>query len=275
MPAFLRSVLFVALAVAPAAAVPSYTEKLYVDMKAALEPDRPNARKLVFVISGTHGDPAQWMARQVRKRLPDGRRTLTVFLEPESVKGIAFLTWERKDQPTVDWVYLAPLRRIVKDVDLEALPVLYSEFTFADIGVIKLGERQLTLLGAEQRAGKKVLKVQEVPREPRPYVRILTWFAAESSLPMDREFYDAADVLFKTQRFETTVSEGIPTLSRIRIENKLEGSHTELHVSEVRADVDVPDQLFDPSKLGQVADDPFWQALAVSPAPAPPAPANQ
>jgi hypothetical protein len=119
-------------------------------------------------------------------------------------------------------------------------------------------------------AGKKVLKVQEVPREPRPYARILTWFAAESSLPMDREFYDAADVLFKTQRFETTVFEGIPALSRIRIENKLEGAHTELHVSEVRADVDIPDQLFDPSKLGQVANDPFWQSLAASPPPAPP-----
>jgi Outer membrane lipoprotein-sorting protein len=258
--------------VAPALAVPSYTEKLYVDMKAATEPDRPSTRKLTFVISGTQGEPAQWEARQVRKTLPDGKRTLTVFLEPESVKGIALLTWERTDKPSMDFLYLAPVRRVSKNPDLEGLAVLYSEFTFADIGVLRLGDRQLTLLGAEEHAGKRTMKVQEVPRVPRPYVRVVTWFATESSLPIEREFYDIADSLVKTEQFEFTTVDDVPVPTRIRIENKVDGGNTTMQVSDVRGDIDIPDSLFDPSRLAQVANAPFWQVLATSPTPGPPPP---
>lgn len=265
-------VLLLGCVAAPAVAVPSYTEKILLNMKAALEPDRPSVRKLTFVVSGTQGEPARWMARQVRKTLPDGKRTLTVFLEPDSVKGIAVMTWERKDQPPVDFVYLAPPRRIVKNPDLEALTLLYSEATFADFGAIMLGDRQLTLLGSEQRAGKRTMKVQEVPRAPRPYARVVTWFTPESSLPTESEFYDATDAVVKTKRYDFTVVDGAPVATRTRIENKVEAGNTEIEVSDVRGDVDIPDSLFDPSRLGQVAADPFWQSLAASPTPAPPPP---
>lgn len=266
---FAGSMLFVWLVAVPALAVPSYTEKLFINMKAALEPDKPSTRKLTFVISGTQGDPARWVARQVRKELPDGKRTLTVFLEPQSVKGFALLTWERKGQPPIDFVYLAPVRRVIKGADLEALPLLYSEFTLADIGAMKIGDTQLTLLGAEQHAGKRTLKVQEVPRAPRPYTRVVTWITADSSLPIEREFYDVADTVLKTERFDVTPVDSVPVVSRTRIENKVEGSNTEMLVDDVRSDAAIPDSLFDPSRLGQAADDPFWQSLAVSPTPAP------
>jgi hypothetical protein len=266
------SMLLLGLLPAPSLAVPSYTEKLFINMKAAMEPDGPSARKLTFVISGTQGEPAHWLARQVRKSLPDGKRTLTLFLEPESVKGIALLTWERKDQPTVDFVYLAPVRRILKNADLEALPIVYSEFTFADIAPIRLADGQLTLLGAEQRASRRTLKVQEVPHATRPYARVVTWFAAESSLPIESEFYDANDAVVKTERFDITAVDAVPVATDVRIEDKLDGGNTEMHVGDIRTDIAIPDTLFDPSRLGQVASDPFWQAVAVSPTPAPPPP---
>ena len=265
------SMLSLGLLAAPALAVPSYTEKLFVNMKAAMEPDQPSVRKLTFVVSGTQGEPARWVAYQVRKNLRDGKRTLTVFLEPESVKGIALLTWERKDQPTLDFVYLAPARRIVKNADLEALQLLYSEFNFADIGVITPGDTQVTLLGSDQHAGKRTMKVQEVPRAPRSYARTVTWFVADSSLPVEREFYDATDAVVKTERFDFEVIDGASIATRTRIDNKVDGGNSEMQVSDVRSDIDIPDTLFDPTRLGQVADDPFWQTLTVSPPPAPPA----
>ena len=266
------SLVLLGLLAAPALAVPSYTEKIFVNMKAAMEPDRPSVRKLTFVFSPMQGEPVHWVARQVRKTLPDGKRTLTVFLEPESVKGFALLTWERNDQPTTDFLYLAPVRRLLKNPDLEALPLLYSEFTFADIGAMKIGDTQLTLLGSEQHANKRTLKVQEVPRAPRPYARVITWVVAESSLPIEREFYDATDAVVKTEHYDVASIDGVPVATSTRIEDKVDGGKTEMQVSDVRADVEIPDALFDPSRLGQVADNPFWQAVAVSPTPAPPPP---
>ena len=264
------SMLLLGLLAAPSLAVPSYTEKIFVNMKAAMEPDQPSTRKLTFVTSGTQGEPAQWVARQVRKSLPDGRRTLTVFFEPESVKGVALLNWDRKDQTPVDFVYLAPVRRIVKNPDLETLPVLYSEFTFADIGALRLGDTQLTLLGADQHSNRRALKVQEVPRAPRPYARAVTWFAADTSLPIEREFYDVTDAVVKTERFDISTINGVPVATRTRIENKVDGGNSEMQVSDVRSDVAIPDTLFDPTRLGQVVNDQFWQTVVVSPTPAPP-----
>ena len=256
----------------PALAVPSYTEKLFVNMKAAMEPEQTSVRKLTFIVSGTQGEPARWVAYQVRKSLSDGKRTLTVFLEPESVKGIALLTWERKDQPTLDFVYLAPSRRLVKNPDLEALQLLYSEFTFADIGVITPGDTQVTLLGSDQHAGKRTMKVQEVPRAPRSYARTVTWFVVESSLPVEREFYDATDEVVKTERFDFEVIDGASVATRTRIDNKVDGGKSEMLVSDVRSDIDIPDTLFDSARLGQVAEDPFWKTFTVSPTPVPPPP---
>ena len=267
------SMLVLGFLAAPSLGLPSYTEKLYVNMKAAMEPDRPSTRKLTFVISGTQGEPAHWVAWQVRKLLPDGKRTLTVFVEPENVRGIALLNWERKDQTFVDFLYLPHVRRTLKNPDLEALPLLFSEMTFADIGAIRIGDTQLTLLGADQHASKRTLKVQETPRAPRPYARFITWFAADSSLPIDREFYDGTDAVVKTERFEITTIDSVPIVTRMHVEDKVDGGTTEMQVSEIRSDLAIPDALFDSSRLGQVVNDPFWQSLAAGPTPAPPPPA--
>lgn len=262
--------LALALPASPVAAVPSYTEKLYTKMKETLDPDHSSTRKFVIFVSGTEGEPAQWIARQARKKLDDGRRTLTVFLEPEAVKGFALLEWERNDQSEVDWAYLAPLRRVRKDPAILQEPFLYTELTFGDLGVFRVGEHDVTLLGGEQHGGTRAYKLQEVPHEPRNYARIVTWVAADSHFPLEREFYDSNDGLLKTERIESTLAEGILAPQRIRIEDKLEGTSTELHVSDIRWDVDIPDALFDPSKLPQVADDPYWQTLNESPTAAPP-----
>jgi hypothetical protein len=264
------STLVVALLAGPSPGLPSYTEKLYVNMKAAMEPDRPSTRKLTFIISGTR-EPAQWVAWQARKALPDGKRTLTVFVEPENVRGIALLNWEPQDQPTADFLYLPHVRRVLKNPDLEALPVLFSELTFADIGPLRVGETQLTLLSSDQRASRRTLKVQEVPRAPRPYARFITWFAVDSSLPIDREYYDVTDAVVKTEHFEITTIDGVPVATRTRIEDKVDGGSTEMQVSEIRSDTAIPDTLFDPTRLSQVVNDPFWQSLA-APTPKPPPP---
>ena len=266
------AMLVLGLLAAPSLGLPTYTEKLYVNLKAAMEPNRPSTRKLTFVISGTQGEPVHWVAWQVRKALPDGKRTLTVFVEPDNVRGIALLNWERKDKP-VDFLYLPHTRRVLKNPDLEAVPVLSSELTFADIGAMRVGDTQLTLLGADQHAGKRTLKVQEVPRVPRPYARFVTWFAADSSLPIDREFYDATDTVVKTEHFEITTIDDVPVATRTHVEDKVDGGKTEMQVSDIRTDIAIPDTLFESSRLGHVVNDPFWQSLAAGPTPAPPPPA--
>jgi hypothetical protein len=72
--------------------------------------------------------------------------------------------------------------------------------------------------------------------------------------------------LWKTQICDSaTVIDGVPTILHVQLKD-LEGkTSTDLNVSSVKYDVDVPDSVFDPDRLPALADDPLWKAGGVTP----------
>jgi hypothetical protein len=259
-------------------------------MKAALEPQRSSIRTLVLAMSSaavpaadltksqkevieelgqgqvsTTGSTTEWTARQARKTLPDGNRILTVILAPDEVKGVAFLIWERKGKPDEQWLYLPAVRRVRKLTPVSAYEsFLGTDFTFADLGFVNLRDRKFSLLGQETVAGVPAYKVQEIMASPVFYYsRIVTWVAKDSMLPLRRDYYDAANQLWKTELYQdVAIIDGTPTVLRIRMEDKVADTSTELRVSKVRYDAVIPDELFDPQKLPQVSKHPLWTQAA-------------
>src|SRR5207244_3426527 len=77
------------------------------------------------------------------------------------------------------------------------------------------------LLGTEDRGGSKAYKIQEIPLAPHAkwyYSRIVTWIAVDSSLPIERDFYDPSNTLWKIERFEQASDvDGVSTPFRERI----------------------------------------------------------
>jgi hypothetical protein len=104
-------------------------------------------------------------------------------------------------------------------------------------------------------------KVQETPSQPWDYSRIVTWVAADSSLPLQRDYYAPSNRLWRIERFEEIKRiDGVPTPLWISMEDLQAGSSSKIEVSDVRYDVDVPDTLFDPGRLAEAAASPVWQA---------------
>ena len=260
---------WLAVLVSPAAA-DSYIDKIYAQMKAALEPDRTCTREIQMVISASQGDSVRWMARQARKRLPNGPRTLTVFLGPETVKGLAVLVHERTDKPNAESVYLPNVRRVRKFDDLGRFePFFNTDFTYADMGVLTVGNHTLKLYPAEKHFSQRTYKVEEVLREKSPYGRIVTWITVDSLLPLERDFYDRTDTVWKVETFiDIAPIDGVPTPQRIHMDDKQAGTSSEIQFANIHYNVDIPDSIFDLSRLSQVVDQPFWYPAA---APSPPA----
>jgi len=284
------AVVSVLVASAPAFAQPPDAATIARRMKAALEPERSSTRTLLLAMGSAGGgatDPTnrqkevreelgqgaraadgsttEWTARQALKKLPDGNRILTVILAPDEVKGVAFLVWERTDKPDAEWLYLPAVRRVRKIGPVSAYEsFLGTDFTFADLGFVNLRDRKFSLLGEETFAGVPAYKVQEVMAGPVFYYsRIVTWVAKDSMLPLQRDYYDAANQLWKTERFQdVAVIDGTPTVLRIRMEDRISDTSTELRVSKVRYDAVIPDELFDPQKLPQVSKHPLWTQAA-------------
>jgi hypothetical protein len=245
----------------PVIAGPPDARMIVNRMKAALEPERPSTRTIVLAMHAADGSTIQWTARQARKRLPDGNRILTVILEPDDLKGVGLLIREQKDHPDQQWMYLPMTRRVRKIVPVGVYEsFLGTDFTLADLGFVDLRDRKISLLGGETFAGGPAYKVQEVMAGPHFYYsRIVSWIAKDTMLPLERDYYDAANQLWKTELYQdTTVVDGVPTVLRIRMDDRLQETSTELRVSEVRYDATIPDELFDAQKLPEASKHPLW-----------------
>ena len=248
------------LVVTPVHAAPPDAARLMQQMKAVFEPSQPTIRRVV-ITTGTAADNAEWIAAQAVKQLPDGTAMLTVILAPESLVGSAFLVRERPGQASAMWVYAPAARRVREIVPVDAYEhFLGTDFTYADLGLVRLHEHY-RFLGEADHDGQRAYKVEEVvPEERAYYSRIITWIGVDSKLPLQREYYDVAGELWKAEEFtEVTPINGVPTPLRITMQDVQVQNTTELHFAQVHAGTEVSDSLFDPEQLSQVAEASLWQ----------------
>ncbi len=254
----------VMIAVSPAAAQQAPDAKALVkQMKDALEPPRPSTRKVIISV-GDSGHAVRLVGRVARKHVAGGRRQVIVMMEPPDVRGTALLMIEPQDpsQPPVMWLYSPFIRRARKIVPADTnAHFLDTDFTYADLGYVRIHDRY-RLLGEADVKGAKAYKVEEkIPGDEWYYSRVVTYIADHNKMPVQRDCYDAAGALWKTETFDTiTDIDGVPTVLHAVIKDVQAGTSTDLAISEVRYDVEVPDSVVDPQQLGELADHPLWQA---------------
>ena len=213
-----------ATAAAPATAVAPDVMTIMKKTKEAFEPMRPSKRKMIITVK-SKGETVQLVAGQALKNFPDGKRMLMVMLEPADIKGMAFMVYERKDKPDkpdVMFVYLPALRRVkeIKGLADQYASFFGTDFTFADLGFIKL-HKYYRLLGEENHGGVQAYKIEaKVPKEKDYYSKIITWVNADTFLPLQRDYYDPAGELWKTELFEdVSIINGVPTPLRITMKD--------------------------------------------------------
>jgi hypothetical protein len=253
------------LTVQPAAATPPDADTIVRKMKEVFEPVHASVRKFVIAVKGMNGVETSWVAVKAQKTLPDGKRSLLVMLEPEDAKGKALLVGEIANQPDIMWTYLPAVRRVRQIVSLESHASFFdTDFIYADLGFI---ERQGSYVfrGEEEINGVKTYKIAKVSKEREYYSRIFTWVAADSMLPLKREYYDPMGKLWKVETFEKiAVIDGVSTPFLVHMEDVRTGSSSEFRLSEAHYNVNLPDSLFDPANLSKVADSDVWRSLGFS-----------
>lgn len=264
MRAAVPAILLCAITAMPVLAAPPEVETIVQQMKEVFEPARPSIRQVTFTVRGDQGETTKWVAAQALKTFPDGKRLLTVILAPEGVRGNAFLVQERRNKPSMLWVYSAFLRRVRLLVPVDVYQrFLDSDFTYADLSLVSL-DGTYRLLGTEAHTGRQAYKVEQVfPLERAYYSRIITWVAVDSLLPLERHYYDMAGSLWKKEIFaDMSVINGVPTPVHIRMEDVQAKTSTEFKLDRITYDAAIPDALFDPTQLPQSIGFAGWQMHA-------------
>jgi hypothetical protein len=236
----------------PARAADPDPDQLIRAMKEAIEPSKPSTRVMSLTAAGPTAQAMQLV--QARKVSADGTRALTFLIHPDEARGMAYLIEEKKGQPTsVEYIYVPVVRRVRKLVQAENYrPFMDTDFTYSDLGFLSLQAKN-RYIGDEPLNGKNTHKVESIPTSSVRqwyYSKYVTWIDADTHLPIKREFYSPADELFKVETFDdVTVVDGVPTPTRITMQDRLGKTSSELKVISVSYNNEIPDDFFTPEKL--------------------------
>lgn len=245
---------------------PNVTEILK-KTKEVFEPSSPSLRKIVITLQ-SEGKPAiKWIGAQAIKKLPDGKRMLFVMLEPDDMKGTAYLVHEQENGPDKMFLYVPAIRR-VREIKSETQydRFLGTDYTYFDLGFLRLHDNY-QFLGEEDRGSTPAYKLEEKIQLPRSfYSEIVLWIDKKSLLPLERDYYDNGERLWKVETFEeVAVVSGVPTPMRITMKDVQNNTATELRLSEVQYCGELDNILFNIGNLAEAASHPIWQPYCTFP----------
>jgi hypothetical protein len=140
------------------------------------------------------------------------------------------------------------------------VPFFATDFTYQDLGFVALGGGGEKLVGTETHDGVQAYKLEDHPINNPYYSKVVSYVATDSMLPIERDFYDRAGRLYKTETCTIEKVGGTPMITKIVMKNDNSGTSSEIDITKVAHDKQPPAELFDPKNLPKVADHPFWKS---------------
>ncbi|MEX2481340.1 MAG: outer membrane lipoprotein-sorting protein [Gammaproteobacteria bacterium] len=251
------------------AAAPSPAQ-LIAQMEEALTPAQPQLARVHISVTKelTPDESLSWEALVARQRFDDGPRTAITILEPDYATGSAMLTAPRTNDKDLGlWLYTPKERRARQIAPLEPdRNLLLTDFGYADLGLAPRDLIEAELVGEEVIDGQATWKVRAAPEQDWYYSYIVTWIAQDTMLPVKREFYDRADRLWKVLSVRSLLIDSVPTVLDVTLEDVQTRSTSRWQVRAVSYDAKGLDkQDLSPDSLGQLAAQPFWKIIGVTP----------
>jgi outer membrane lipoprotein-sorting protein len=175
-------------------------------------------------------------------------KTALVFVEPEDVKGTAFLTIEGDDGAEDNmWLYLPSLELTKRiDADSKSQSFMGSDFTYDDMGERNIDDYDYTLL-REETYGQHVLVVEGIAINPQEagYSKVISWIRDDVWMPVQVEYYDLRGDLEKVQtnsRIEEI--DGYWAVTKREMENVQTNHSTIVEMTQIELNTGVSEEVF-------------------------------
>ncbi|HLK87044.1 MAG TPA: outer membrane lipoprotein-sorting protein [Candidatus Binataceae bacterium] len=234
------------------------------NMKQGLQGPDNAVRLLTMKVNSSNGaTTVEWHMAQANGTANGAHWMLTVVIAPQGAKGMAFLDRQKAHQTsTLKYIYLPATKRVMQYNPVQGYDSFFAtDFTYQDLGFVALGGGGEKLVGTETRAGKQVYKLEDHPINSPYYSKVISYVLTDSMLPVERDFYDRAGRLFKTERCTVETVDGVPTITKMVMDNANSGGSSEIDVTKVFRDKQPPAELFDPAHLPKASDHPFWKSV--------------
>ena len=215
--------------------------------------DRENGKTSIIeskmILINERGQTKERVVRAVGKEYGDLSKSMIRFLSPADVKGTGFLIWENADRDDDQFLYLPALKQDPRRIasSEKSGRFMGTEFTYEDLENRKVEKDDHNLLREEKIDGKQVYVVESVPKKGSgsQYGKLISWVRPDIWMPVKIEFYDENGVLLKVltvKKIEQT--QGIWTAMESLMENFQDKKKTQLILTSVQYNVDIPDDYF-------------------------------
>lgn len=130
----------------------------------------------------------------------DGDKSLSIFDEPNDVKGTAMLTYSHGLDPDDQWLYLPALKKVKRiNSRNKSGPFMGSTFAFEDLGSQEVEKYTYKLIGEEGCDDKQCYVIERFPAYKHSgYTRQVAWIDKQGYRLIKAEFYDRKKALLKT-----------------------------------------------------------------------------
>ncbi len=184
-----------------------------------------------------------------RKPTKEGDATYLEVTAPDNLKDTRFLFFERGPAGTTQYMYIPFMKRTIQIRDeARKQPFLGSEFYVSDLILPDLEAFKYTVVGQETVGGRACTLVQSEPKSPGPdemYSKLVLAIDPKDSLIVRTQFYDPKGKLLKVwsiDKFEKVDSYWTPL--RQTVANVQENTQSDLTLTEVKYNAEVPDSVF-------------------------------
>jgi len=210
------------------------------------------------------GQDGQERVRQltlVTKRGGDGsRKMLMRFRLPADVKGTGFLSLSRPGSADESWLFLPALGKPRRIAGAErGSSFMGSDFTYADIGLIKIDDYRHTFVRTDQLEGEEVYVVESQPvseeiRRADGFTRKTWWIRQETYTVAKAEFADNTGRLLKFLRGTDVVAlgSGAWLAARMEMKNMESGTRTVITFKNIKVNTGVADDYFSTRQLTKI-----------------------
>ena len=171
-------------------------------------------------------------------------KTITLFLEPASVRNTRFLTVENEGRADDQWIFLPALRKVKRIASGEKDgSFMGSDFSYADMGSSgsSVDDSTHTILKEEDYNSRNCFVVESIPKAgtDNNYGKYVTWVDKISWLTLKVEFYskDGRTQIKELNSENITNENGHWVAKKITMETLENGHKTVLDIKQVKYDI--------------------------------------
>lgn len=218
---------------------------------------RTQISKITLEINPKQGTKRLRELVSMRKEDKDVTKLVTFFLAPTDVRDAAFLVLDRRGADDLRWLYLPAIGQVRQlSAQSNRQSFFGSDFVYEDLTNRDPDLDTHKLLASQKVDSWDCWVVESTPKNARglDFATYRTWVWKTADLVVRQEYFDSAGKpVRRGQVHKVEKIQDIWTWHQGTMTNLKTGSSTKLQISEVRYNVDVPDERFAESQLGRGA----------------------